>query len=84
MQQHAFHYVYILVSDHDPTRHYTGLTADLHARLAAHNAGQVSHTAKFRPWRFETVIAFQSKDKAVAFERYLKSRSGRAFSAKHF
>jgi len=42
----TFHYVYILVSDADPSRHYTGLTDDLTGRLTAHNAGQVLHTAK--------------------------------------
>jgi len=79
-----FHYVYILVSEADPSRHYTGLTQDLDARILSHNAGQVSHTAKYRPWRIETAVAFRSREKAVAFERYLKSHSGRAFATKHF
>lgn len=35
----GFHYVYVLVSDSDVTRHYTGLTEDLHARLIKHNTG---------------------------------------------
>jgi putative endonuclease len=72
------------VSEADNTRHYTGLTQDLEARLLAHNAGQVSHTAKYRSWHIETAIAFCSREKAVNFERYLKSHSGRAFAAKHF
>jgi putative endonuclease len=79
-----FHYVYVLVSQCDNTRHYTGLTQDLQSRLQAHNAGQVPHTAKYRPWVVETAIAFRSREKAVAFESYLKSHSGRAFAAKHF
>jgi putative endonuclease len=79
-----FHYVYILVAEDDPTRHYTGLTQDLELRLLAHNAGQVPHTAKYHPWRIETAIAFLSREKAVAFEHYLKSHSGRAFATKHF
>jgi len=79
-----FHYVYILVSEADNTRHYTGLTQNLDARLLAHNAGQVPRTAKYRPWRIETAIAFRSREKAAAFERYLKSHSGRAFATKHF
>ena len=70
-----FHYVYILVSETNAERHYIGSTADLDARLDAHNAGKVSHTSKHTPWRVET---------AVAFERYLKSGSGRAFSRRHF
>jgi len=44
-----FHYVYILVSESEPDRHYIGSTSDLNARLAAHNAGRVSHTSKYKP-----------------------------------
>jgi len=60
------------------------MTEDLQARLDQHNFGQVSHTSKFRPWQIETAVAFRSKGKAVAFEQYLKSHSGRAFAKKHF
>jgi predicted GIY-YIG superfamily endonuclease len=77
-----FHYVYILVSEADKTRHYTGLTDDLESRLKAHNNGQVPHTSKFRPWRIETAVAFNSSKKSAAFEKYLKSHSGRAFAKK--
>ncbi len=80
----GFHYVYILVSTSDPARHYTGLTDDLGARLKAHNAGQVPHTAKHRPWHIEVAIAFSNRERARAFETYLKSHSGRAFASKHF
>jgi putative endonuclease len=78
------HYVYLLISESDPTRHYTGCTTDLSARLAKHNQGGVPHTAKFRPWRMETVVRFTSKEKARAFEAYLKSGSGREFTRRHF
>jgi len=44
----------------------------------------VPHTSKFLPWRIETAIAFRDKTKAAAFEKYLKSQSGRAFAGKHF
>ena len=79
-----FHYVYILVSETNPDRHYIGSTADLNARLTAHNAGKVSHASKHTPWRVETAVAFRNKTNATAFERYLKSGSGRAFSKRHF
>jgi len=79
-----FHYVYILSSGSKPDRHYTGITDDLDGRLRAHNNGQVQHTSKYRPWVIETVIAFRTAAKAVAFEKYLKSHSGRAFAARHF
>jgi len=79
-----FHYVYILISESNPERHYVGSTSNLNARLAAHNAGKVYHTSKHTPWRAETAVAFRNKTKATAFERYLKSGSGRAFSRRHF
>src|SRR5262249_53424606 len=50
--------------------------------FAAHNAGKSPHTAKFRPWRLVTYIAFSDERKAIDFERYLKSASGRAFAKK--
>jgi len=80
----GFYYVYIMVSESHPTRHYTGLTNDLNARLKSHNAGQVPHTAKSRPWRIDVAIAFSDRTRAAAFENYLKSHSGRAFAKKHF
>jgi len=79
-----FSYVYILVSESHPERHYTGLTCDLRARLDAHNAGQLPYTAKYRPWRVETAIAFCCRRKARKFETYLKSHSGRTFATKRF
>jgi putative endonuclease len=80
----VFHYVYILASESDPDRHYIGSTADLDARLTAHNAGKVAHSSKHEPWRIETAIALGDKRKATAFERYLKSGSGREFARRHF
>jgi len=75
-------YVYILRSLASPDRHYVGATADLRARLQKHNAGDVSHTSKYRPWAIKTYIAFADDNSAFAFEKYLKSSSGRAFAKK--
>ena len=77
-----FFYVYILQSEHDKDHFYTGFTEDLEGRLKKHNAGDVPHTAKSRPWRIKTAIAFTERGQAVNFERYLKSSSGRAFAKK--
>ena len=77
-----FSYVYILQS-HSGEHFYTGLTDDLNDRLRRHNAGEVPHTAKFRPWRIKTAVAFTDRERASDFERYLKSASGRAFTKKH-
>jgi putative endonuclease len=74
-------YVYILESDTDE-HFYVGITADLRQRLAKHNAGEVPHTSKFRPWRLKTYVAFSNERQASEFERYLKSGSGRAFARK--
>jgi predicted GIY-YIG superfamily endonuclease len=77
-----FFYVYILQSENSVEHFYTGFTEDLQDRLKTHNAGSVPHTAKFRPWKIKTAIAFTERDRAVEFERYLKSASGRAFAKK--
>ncbi len=78
-----FHYVYVLQSLSNPNEIYTGITADLKKRLAEHNAGRVPHTSQFTPWEIRTATAFKSKERAAAFERYLKSGSGRAFLHRH-
>jgi putative endonuclease len=75
-------YVYILRSMESPERYYVGITADLPTRLAKHNAGEVSHTAKYVPWTIKTYIAFSDEKQAFTFETYLKSASGRAFAKK--
>jgi predicted GIY-YIG superfamily endonuclease len=61
---------------------YVGATRDLRARLNKHNAGEVSHTAKYLPWTIKSDIAFTDEHQALAFEKYLKSPSGRAFAKK--
>jgi putative endonuclease len=76
--------VYILRSTLDPARHYVGLTADVPKRLASHNAGQNLATARLRPWRLLVSLQFSDEHSAIAFERYLKSGSGRAFATRHF
>jgi predicted GIY-YIG superfamily endonuclease len=77
-----YFYVYILQSETNSGGFYVGSTEDLYVRLKKHNAGEVPHTAKLRPWRIKTAVAFTKKERAVDFERYLKSSSGRAFAKK--
>ncbi|SNT55561.1 GIY-YIG catalytic domain-containing protein [Tardiphaga sp. OK246] len=74
-------YVYILESL-DSEHFYIGIADDLRARLTKHNAGEVTHTSKYRPWRIKTYVAFSDEKQAFAFEKYLKSGSGRAFAKK--
>ena len=76
-------FVYVIRTRGDQPHYYTGLTSDVAARLAAHNAGHCSHTAKTRPWQLVVAIEFVDESRAVAFEKYLKSGSGVEFSKRH-
>ena len=73
-------YVYILQSVIAPDRFYTGIIDDLKTRLSKHNSSSVTHTAKYWPWRLKSYVAFTDDARAIAFEKYLKSGSGRAFA----
>ena len=75
-------YVYILESIGDPGRYYVGVTEDLKDRFKKHNAGEVSHTSKYTPWKLKTYVALSDRERAFALEKYLKSASGRAFAKK--
>ncbi len=75
-------YVYILRSLSSPEQEYIGAAQDLKQRLTEHNAGKSTHTAKFMPWEMLWYCAFSDKYKALEFEKYLKSHSGRAFTSK--
>jgi predicted GIY-YIG superfamily endonuclease len=83
-QAMSFHYVYILRSTVEPDSYYIGLTRHLESRLAEHNRGETPSTKACAPWQIEAATAFRDKAKAAAFEQYLKSHSGRAFSKRHF
>jgi len=49
-----------------------------------HNDGRSPHTKKFRPWILVAYFAFTQENMAIAFEKYLKSGSGRVFIKRHF
>ena len=78
------YYVYVIESENEPARHYVGAPADLERRLGEHNAGKSIHTNKYKPWKLLVSIGFSDHAKALRFESYLKSGSGRAFAKKHF
>jgi len=74
------YYVYILrLSNGD---YYAGSTQDLPKRFEKHNNGEVSHTSKYRPLSLVWYSAFENKQKAVNFEDYFKTASGKAFRNK--
>ena len=82
MKTHTFYYVYILQSEKFPDRFYTGFTEALDQRLIDHNNGCCDYTRPFRPWRIKTAFMFADRQKALDFETYLKTQSGRAFAKK--
>jgi len=75
--------VYLLQSLTWPRQRYVGITTELEERLKSHNAGQSSHTARYKPWKVVVSLRFEDDEKASEFERYLKSGSGHAFAQRH-
>jgi putative endonuclease len=80
---HPKRFVYVLKSQNDPGRYYTGLTSNVADRLLTHNTGGCPHTVDGRPWLLDVVVEFSDEKRAAAFERYLKSGSGWAFAKRH-
>jgi putative endonuclease len=78
------HFVYVLKNSDGPPHFYSGLTSDPRRRLDDHNAGRCPHTERYRPWQLHLVIEFPDEQRAIRFEHYLKSGSGRAFAKRHF
>ncbi len=78
------YYVYLIKAINYPDQKYIGHTDNLKERLNTHNSGGSVHTKQCRPWKLVTFFGFEEKLKATAFEKYLKSGSGRAFANKRF
>jgi len=76
-----WHYVYVL--ENNQGRQYVGSTHDLNKRLSKHNHGEVPSTSKFKPWELKFACSFPSKERALVFEKYLKSGSGTMFRYRH-
>jgi len=76
------YYTYIIKSEKDPNQFYTGFSENIEQRIKDHNSGKSIHTNKFKPWKLIYFSAFENKKKALDFEEYLKSSSGRAFRNK--
>ena len=76
------YYVYILeLSDKS---NYIGSTPNLENRFKEHIAGECLSTKSKRPCKITWYCCFNDKLKALRFEKYLKSGSGRAFRHKRF
>jgi putative endonuclease len=78
------HYVYLIRSISRPDQTYVGCTENLEERLVAHNSSSSHHTKQYKPWKVVVSLSFEDKQRAIEFERYLKSGSGRAFAEKRF
>lgn len=63
---------------------YVGRTKNLKDRLSRHNKKQVRYTSKRLPVELITYTVFCNEYRAILFEKYLKSGSGRAFAKRHF
>jgi predicted GIY-YIG superfamily endonuclease len=77
-------FVYVLKNLDQSPKFYVGLSSDVDARLTDHNTGRCPDTASRRPWQLHVVVEFPDETRAIRFERYLKSGSGRAFARRHF
>lgn len=76
------YYVYFLeLSNKDI---YVGFSGDLKQRLAAHNDAKVPATSDFLPANLKSYIAVETKEKAIALEKYFKTGSGKAVAFKRF
>jgi putative endonuclease len=77
------YYVYVLKSLSKPAMLYIGYTIDMAHSLAVHNEGKAIYTNKYKPWELAWQCVFFDQAKALAFEKYLKTGSGKLFLAKH-
>ena len=75
-------YVYILKCS-DNT-YYVGYTQNLEERIIRHEKGENTYTKFRKPFSLVFYAAFSDKYKALEFEKYLKSGSGRGFARKRF
>ena len=74
-------YVYCLICKDG---YYIGCTDSLKERLIRHSKGYVLATKNRRPICLKLFFGIDNKYQAFAFEKYLRSGSGRAFLNKHF
>lgn len=84
MKCRIMYYVYILQSLNHPDKTYIGYTNNLTRRLNEHNSGLSTYSSAFKPWKVICYTAFLEQDKAIAFEKYLKTSSGKIFLNQRF
>ena len=60
-------------------RYYKGHCESLNRRLAWHNAGKTKSTRPYRPWKIIYYERFETREEAIARERYFKTAAGRKY-----
>ena len=76
------HYVYFLGLSNGNI--YVGFSSNLKQRFQAHNDAKVPATAGFLPAKLKSYVAVETKEKAMALEKYFKTGSGKAVALKRF
>ncbi len=66
------YYVYLIQSLKNQQKKYIGYTTNLSQRLEKHNTGGSVHTKIDRLWELVMYLAFESEQKALSFEKYIK------------
>ena len=65
-------YVYMLVSKGDKPVSYVGYTSNLKNRIKLHNTGKGAKFTRGRKWKLIYKEKFESKNKAISREYYIK------------
>lgn len=63
---------------------YVGFSSNLKQRFQAYNDDKVPATAGFLPAKLRSYVSVESKEKAMALEKYFKTDSGKAVAMKRF
>ena len=71
-------YTYILYSE-KYNLFYVGYCEDLPKRLERHNAGKVTFTRKYMPWKLKYYEVFETRVEAIRRERYIKRQKSRQY-----
>ncbi|MFH0772660.1 MAG: GIY-YIG nuclease family protein [Candidatus Omnitrophota bacterium] len=74
-------YVYVLRSAKDNFL-YIGSTNDLNRRIEEHENGICASTRLHCPFELAGYFALRDRGRAIEFEKYLKTGSGKAFLSK--
>jgi putative endonuclease len=72
------YFTYLLQSEIDGS-FYIGSTSDIERRLTEHNFGHSPYTSKKKPWKLVYIEEFESKEKAIKREKFLKRQRNREF-----